>query len=370
MHFKASVERTEGLYSGGLMRLKSAQKSLSLALGGLLLSFCSSAIAYEKEEPKTAFSLNDLVSFIELTKDLNRLSQHQKIPFQIRGLDQKMILMAEPQFPLSQPVKQKGKEVLLPELSTDPTRINPLDLSAFNLFTGGTTKEVQNPGILPIPQARVISPIGEQSAKDRGALDAPLKTQEQINNPDVISGFTPQNTRFGKDRYDTSLFATQSNSKNNLGDPTQTSFNNQPGKNFIQTGLTGSSAPDDEEKKKNKEQEARESFQQTMKEFAERTEEKEAFGLVDYYDLKNVLAKHESILPSFEDDEFDGRFLKNARTIFDRFSEKDNADDKKPFERFLKRMQPPEDVFRSQDLRRNAFPQSKSGQTHRQQSSK
>jgi hypothetical protein len=90
---------------------------------------------------------------------------------------------------------------------------------------------------------------------------------------------------------------------------------------------------------------------------------------VDYYDLKNVLAKHESILPSFEDDEFDGRFIQNAQTIFERFYDKDNADDKKPFERFLKRMQPSEVIFRSQDLRKSAFPKAQTGKTHRQRTS-
>jgi hypothetical protein len=352
------------------MHLKSSKNRVYVTLGGLLLSFVSAAtFAFEKDDSKNITSLSDLVSFTELTKDLNRLSQHQKIPFQIRGLDQKLILVAQPQLPLTPQVKTKSKQSLLPELSTDPTRINPVDLRALGFAATAAPKETQSSGLLPIPQARVVSPVGEQDSNKRAALDAPIKTQEQVSNPDVIAGLTPQNTRFGKDRYDTSLFPTNSSSRGNVSNSFAVETGNGQANNSPQAGPSLNPAPEDEEQKKNKEQEARENFQKTMKEFAERTEEKEAFQLVDYYDLKNVLAKHESILPSFEDDEFDGRFIQNAQTIFERFSDKDNADDKKPFERFLKRMQPSEVIFRSQDLRKSAFPKAQTGKTHRQRTS-
>jgi hypothetical protein len=341
-----------------------------LTFGGLLLSFVSAAtFAFEKDDSKNNPALNDLTSFTELTKDLNRISQYHKVPFQIRGLGQKLILVAEPQLPLSPQVKPKTKQALLPELSTDPTKINPVDLGAFGVVNTAAAKETQSSGLLPIPQARVVSPVGEQGSNTRAALDAPIKTQEQVSNPDVINGLTPQNTRFGKDRYDTSLFPTNPSSRGNLSNSVSLETGNGQANNSLQASLPMNPAPEDEEQKKNKEKEARENFQKTMKEFAERTEEKEAFQLVDYYDLKNVLAKHESILPSFEDDEFDGRFIQNAQTIFERFSDKDNADDKKPFERFLKRMQPSEVIFRSQDLRKSAFPKAQTGQTHRQRTS-
>jgi len=135
----------------------------------------------------------------------------------------------------------------------------------------------------------------------------------------------------------------------------------------INGGPSESSSDADPDKKK--EQDARETFQKTMKEFAERTEDKEAFRLVDYYDLKNLIAKHESILPSFENDEIDERFVQNARIIFDRFGDKDGSFDKRPFERFLRRMEPEQIIFRSQDLRQNTFPSAARGQNHRERSS-
>ncbi|NBX77521.1 MAG: hypothetical protein EBQ92_13285 [Proteobacteria bacterium] len=352
------------------MRFKSSKKWVYLTLGGFLLSFVSSVtVAFEKDESQNQFSLNDLISFTELTKDLNRLSQHQKISFQIRGLDQKLGLVAEPQLPLSTQVKSKSKQPLLPELSTDPTQINPVDLGAFGFDSANNLKENPSGGVLPIPQARVVFPVGEQASQPRVALDAPIKNPEAAVNPDVIAGLAPQTTRFGKDRYDTNLFSPSAGTKNSGNVPAFNEAGNVQSNNGLQGALPLTSAPEDADEKKKKEQEARESFQKTMKEFAERTEEKEAFQLVDYYDLKNVLAKHESILHSFEDDEFDGRFLENAKTIFERFSDKDNADDKKPFERFLKRMQPSEIIFRSQDFRRNAFPKAQTGQAHRQRTS-
>ena len=84
-----------------------------------------------------------------------------------------------------------------------------------------------------------------------------------------------------------------------------------------------------------------------MKEFAERDDEKETFQLVDYFDLRNVLAKNSQLLTSFENDEIDERFVKNAQIVFERFGGRDNAPDKKPFEVFLKKMEPPSPQFKS-----------------------
>ncbi|MFM8270701.1 MAG: hypothetical protein ACKN9V_10980, partial [Pseudomonadota bacterium] len=258
---------------------------------------------------------------------------------------------------------------LLPELTTDPTKINPVDLQAFNIFNNPPSPSGNSGnGLLPIPQARTVSPVGEQ--RSTAPLEAPLKSVEAEKDADVVQGFTPKNTRFGKDRYDAPLFQSSAlaNSRNNEGfqnpgNPTQNSPSQLPPL-FSNDG----DKPESKEKEKNKEQEARESFQKTMKEFAERTEDKEAFRLVDYFDLKNVIAKNESILTSFDDEEFDGRFIKNAQTIFERFSEKDSASDKKPFERFLKRMGPSTPVFRSQDLKQLKNSNNSEREYHRRES--
>lgn len=366
LHPRVTVKKIEGLYTESLMRIKTPLKATVLWSGVVFLCVAP-AFGYEVEnEIESKTSLAALVSFTKLTKDLNHLSEHSRISFRIQELGQASVLVSRPQLPLSQGTKN-GKAVL-PEISTDTTKINPIDLEAFgigNLSQLSETKEASaNSGLLPIPQARVVAPVGEQ--RDSRATEAPLKTQEALNNPDVITGLTPKTTRFGKDRYDSSLFGeikpvAPSNFKSTEA-PQPVASADKPAD--LMNPLAGSNSDQEQDPEKRKEQEARQSFQKTMKEFAERTEEKEAFRLVDYYDLKNVLTKHEGLLSSFEDDEFDERFVRNAQIIFDRFGDKDASEDKKPFQRFIKRMQPEEAVFRSQDLRKSAFP---SNRTHREQ---
>lgn len=340
-----------------------------IAVGFLCFSASSYVLAFEKEE-EGENDKTDLLAFSELTKNINHLFRHEKIPYQFQGFSPRATVVAEPQLPLSNLAAKKSTKDILPSLSTDSTKINPVDLAAFGIsnLAGSGGSASPKGGLLPIPQARMVSPVGEQLTKE--ALDAPLKTEASQKNQDVLVGLTPKSTRFGSDRYDETVFQSLNNSKNS-------SINGVPGvsgsastKNQYPAPVPINFSDDEKEKQKNKEQEARESFQQTMKEFAERTEEKEAFRLVDYYDLKNVLSKNESILSSFENDEFDERFIRNAQTIFERFADKDSALDKKPFEKFLKRVQPEPVMFQSSDPRKGQVPSGRTDQTHRQQNSK
>ena len=349
MHLSLSEMGNRGLYSWGL---------LAVLIASAPVCFASEEI--EKESPL----FGNLAAFNALANDLVQLSQHEKIPFSLKPISQPARLTSKPQFPLQ--AKKEGKlDEGLPALSTDPSKINPVDIQAFGLIpnsnaVGSTT------GGLPLPQARVVSPVGEQSSREM--TEAPRSTLESINNPEVLTGLTPRTTRFGKDPYDKNLFLSQPMPRSSTGstEPGSMSGDNKQALS-INGGPSESSSDADPDKKK--EQDARETFQKTMKEFAERTEDKEAFRLVDYYDLKNLIAKHESILPSFENDEIDERFVQNARIIFDRFGDKDGSFDKRPFERFLRRMEPEQIIFRSQDLRQNTFPSAARGQNHRERSS-
>lgn len=328
----------------------------------VFLCVASISFAFEKGESKELIN-SDLFAFSKLTKDLNQVSQYKQLSFRIRELGQAVPKVSEPQFPLSKN-KKGSAESPLPPLSTDSTKINPVDIQALG-FEGATATPSSSPGLLPIPQARVVSPVGEQSSK--GITEAPLKTLEAINNPDVITELTPKTTRFGKDRYDQNLFPSQFQIQPAAQkDEGQGALNLKMSSDKSEnSGNLSDSSIDEKEQAKKKEQEARENFQKTMKEFAERTEEREAFRLVDYYDLKNTLSKHESVLTSLGDDEIDERFVRNAKTIFERFGERDNSTDKKTFEQFLKRMQPKDVIFRSQELERSGLPSEKGTENHR-----
>ncbi|NBX82802.1 hypothetical protein EBQ90_06915 [bacterium] len=344
----------------------------------ILIFVCSGALwaserASIEGQKNPAIELAPLRAFIDLTDQLNSVADSSGVSVRIAPIGTLVRWMSRPEGPALSP--QKGKKVGLPALTTDDSQINSVDLKELGLSglanISGVAQIAQDAlrseGLTPLPMARMVSPVGERSVQE--PLDAPLKSTLKANEPDVIGSLAPVNTRFGKDKYDQSVFTpTASPASQGFGPaPESVVEGNQSDANQFLANNGNDSEESQDPKKKNQLQEARENFQKTMLEFAERTEDKEAFRLVDYYDLKNVLAKNEHLLGMFENEEFDERFVKNAQVIFDRFADKDSAVDKKPFERFLKRLAPPEEAFGSL----NSNPTSGLGSrrnTHRPQS--
>lgn len=354
---------------GERLRLK-ARYILLFICSGVLWGSEHASIEGQKDP---AIELAPLRAFTELTQTLNSIASSSGISLRISPLGTQPRFISRPQGP-ALALGSDEKEGL-PALTTDDSQINPVDLKELG-FSGlanifGVAEIAQDAlraeGLTPLPKARMVSPVGERTIQE--PLDSPFKSNLKANEPDVIASLAPVNTRFGKDKYDQSVFApTASPAAPGIGSAPE-SIGGESQSDVDQFLADSGNAPEESQdpKKKNQLQEARENFQKTMLEFAERTEDKEAFRLVDYYDLKSVLAKNEHLLGMFENEEFDERFVKNAQVIFDRFAEKDSAVDKKPFERFLKRLAPPEESFGS------SFSKPASGlgsrrNTHRQQS--
>lgn len=329
------------------MRLK-ARYILLFVCSGVLWGSERGSIEGQKDP---AIELAPLRALVDLTDHLNSVADSSGVSIHIPPLGTLVRWISRPQGPALGP--QKGETTDLPALTTDDSQMNPVDLKELG-FSGlanisGVAEIAQDAlrgeGLTPLPKARMVSPVGERTVQE--PLDSPFKSALKANEPDVIPSLAPVNTRFGKDKYDQSVFApTTPSAAQEFGSTSERlGEENQSEKdNFLENRDQDPKETQDP-KKKNQLQEARENFQKTMLEFAERTEDKEAFRLVDYYDLKNVLAKNEHLLSMFENEEFDERFIKNAQVIFDRFADKDSAVDKKPFERFLKRLAPPEESF-------------------------
>lgn len=320
---------------------------------GLALALILNSSLWAETSPlDTPKLLPELQVLTLLTQALNDITENQNIDFKIIPITSQSVKI------LKAPVFSEAKktEPSLPALSTDDTLINPVDLTAFGYSEnslGPAQNEASSPGLLPLPQARVTGSQKGTSlpfSPSATPVEAAPLGSDPVTEPDVLTQFSPKNTRFGKDRYDSDLFSSVSPNPTigntlNLGpapEPEQSS-NNTPEE-------PGEEATENPEEKKLKQ--AKEDFKKTMLEFAERTEEIEAFRLVDYYDLKNIFTKNEQVLSVFDDDEIDLRFVENVQTVYDRFGPKDSTAGKQPFERFLNRMQP---VVKFQSYRNNFF---------------
>jgi len=302
LHLQQPMTRLKEVYSrcGDLARL--------LARFTILL-----CVSLPSESRSNEFKVLNL-----LTRSLAELSLHHRIEFKGNNRENQSHKVVQPQL-LGSAEKQDLK---LPSLSTDPTLINPVDLAAFSL-AASTPDSLKNSsnigGLLPLPQARTVTPQ-EKSSKATAPKDTSPANVSLSTEADVLTQFNPQTTRFGKDRYDEELFLVKNSGLANKDISVTESPDNNSEENLLK--------------------QAKEEFEKIMISFAEKTEEIEAFRLVDYYDLKHVFYSNEQTLNLFDDDEIDLRFFDNAQTIYNRFGPKDSSSDKQPFEKFLKRMQP------------------------------
>ncbi len=314
-------------------------------------------------ESKSSSSLASLNSFQQLTQNLNQIAQRNQVSFKIPPIAQELPKMSRPQL-FEAKASQLKPSNELPALSVDKTRVSSQELNQLGFDSYGNLNSLietaqdtlKSEGFLNLPKARVLDPSVGEKWNNKQALDSPPRKEVEAENADVLTALSPKNTRFGKDRYDNNPFQGKPESQassipnwNNAGDSSASSQTLAP----LPVEITESKdKEEDEDPEVKRQREARENFEKTMKEFAERTEDKEAFQLVDYYDLRNVLFKNENLLGSFENDDIDERFIKNAKTIFDRFGEKDSSSERRSFEKFLKRVQPQASVFGNPLLRK------------------
>lgn len=312
-------------------------------LPGFVLVLCFSCFSwgddFQKDQPKL---LPELQVLHLLTQSLNDITESQDIDFRIIPITSQSIKILKSQTFLSDSAPKRKSS--LPSLSTDSTLINPVDLTAFG-YSDGILNSSQNKetsqGLLPIPQARV-APYSNGSSFQASSFSLPTDsaplTSNSIIEPDVLTQFTPKIARFGKDRYDSDLF-----SKNSQNTAPSAELNLGPApepENISNEAKEDLAAKSDETPEQKKLKQKKEDFKKTMLEFAERTEDVEAFRLVDYYDLKNIFKENEGVLSKFDDDEIDLRFVANVQTVYDRFGPRDSTQGKRAFENFLKRMQP------------------------------
>jgi len=336
-----------------------------LKIGVVILSLSVVALSGElspeqsrtRLENQSTLALSSLNAFQELTQNLNQIAQKNQVALSIPQISVQPLQVSKSQvLPFASAKTPSASSVKsLPDLSVDKTQINLGNYGNLNNLIETAQDALKSQGLLAIPQARLVEPNVGEKWNSKQPLESPPSKQEAGREADVLTDLGSQNTRFGKDRYDKNPFQTNNEiqkaplpvANNSLG------FNSPPSSNStteIVPEAENKNPEEDPEIKKQKE--ARASFEKTMQEFAERTEEKESFQLVDYYDLRNVLSKNESLLNSYENDEIDERFVKNVQTIYERFGEKDNSFERRSLEKFLKRMQPPEPVFGSPSLRR------------------
>ena len=318
-------------------------------------------------EGKVATDLFEFKSLSVLTHDLNRIAQKSDVPFQIK-------LKKEPAKPnppagilFSAPKISPAKDPLS-ELSINQSQEKKTGLDG--LGSPPVIGEVEKAKVpetsgalrtsLPIPLARVVEPT-QPKWSSKEVTNTPVVSKNP-EDKDVISGFAPKATRFGEERYDGSFYGFQNPpaNKDNLNqpaDPESVQPTNSPQglslnpSDDVNLGENPDKSkpllPTNEEDQKDKKKEAMEKLQEGIKEFAERDEEKQAFTLADYYDLRGLFSTHSGLLNSMASEELDERFLKNAKSLFNRFGERDNSPAKKSFENFLRRLEPRPQVFQS-----------------------
>ncbi|NBX93807.1 MAG: hypothetical protein EBQ85_11305 [Proteobacteria bacterium] len=320
-----------------------------------------------KSQDKVSVSQTPLSVLKILGNNLNSIAQKAQVKERVTSITDKVT--PEKRSVPSNTASEKDAVQLLPPLSTDPTRINKVDVDQLSLESAGNANSLwktgqdalEKAGGLPLPTARVVPEVGER-AGTKGPKEAPLQSPEDLTNSDTLPQLQPQKTRFGKDKYDDKLFKEEKPVLPTWG-PAPQAENTGPAVAWA----ADPQAQDEKDKDQEKEQaekKAREQLNKVILEYAERTEDKGAFSLVDYYDLRGLVAKNQDLIGKIQNDEFDDRFIKNARTIYERFGNKDSSEDKEPFEQFLRRMQPPSVVFRPSEAIKKPIP--RNTETHRE----
>lgn len=355
--------------TGRTLLVRAIHKSQAIRLVVLLWFFSFPVNAVELDSKSTP---GQFLILKNLENSFNQLATQSKIKERITSLSEsvsavkKEVLAKVSAAPVVNPIpSEKEAAGMLPKLTTDPTRINKVDINQTGLEGVGNAGElwkaadaaIQKQTSLPLPVARVVPEVGEK--RNRAApKEAPLTNPSSAQDPDTIPQLTPQTTRFGKDKYDQEKLFNEEKLK---GIPLIS-----PSPSFSSSQYQPPLEEKEQDKEKEKELEekkAREKLDKVILEYAERTEEKSAFNLVDYYDLKGLVSENQELLGKIQDDEFDERFLKNARVIYERFGSKDNSEDKEPFEKFLRRLQPPTRVFSPSESTRKPLP--RNSDTHR-----
>lgn len=341
-----------------------SKSALTSTSRSLLIGVCLFTSPLLSSEGKTKSELFEFKSLTFLTDELNQIAQKSDVPFQIRLKNDREKPKGPVAIILLSPKSQVGNDPLS-DLSNNSSNKSKGELDRFDKtpVIGELEGKSKTDGegalrfSLPLPTARVLSPV-QSTWSSKDVTDAPPRLKP-TDEKDSISLFTPKATRFGADRYDSNLFGLQppSTTKSERNafqaapEPIQSksSMPMMPLSTDLKLGAVGvggaSKLPPQEENQKDPKKEALEKLQKGIKEFAERDEEKDAFTLADYYDVRGLLSTHSGLLAKMESEELDERFIKNARSIYERFGDKDNSPDKKSFEQFLKRLEPPAQVL-------------------------
>lgn len=348
--------------------VRAFQKTKTLFLVGVL---CFVSLRGKASELDPKSGMNEFPVLRNIEKSLNQLATKSKIKERISSITEPLPKVSEAPVIKAIP-NEKVAASMLPTLSTDPTRINKVDINQTG-FEGisnagdlwkAADAAIEKQSILPLPVARVVPEVGEKYARVL-PKESPLLNSAFSQGLDTIPQLAPQNTRFGKDKYDQEkLFKEEKPKVSSLVPPSPLLAN----PNLSPGGPMEDPFQEEKDKEKEKELEekrAREKLDKVILEYAERTEEKSAFNLVDYYDLKGLVSENQELLGKIQDEEFDERFLKNARLIYERFGTKDNSEDKEPFEKFLRRLEPPPRIFRPNESLRKTLP--RNSDTHRDQ---
>lgn len=150
-----------------------------------LICLCSFVSATELRQKRNSHQLQMIE---QLGQSLEEISMKSAVGVKLLSVtDHTVKISYPPVFSHHEPNKISGQNLLdtLPALSTDSTKINPVDITAFGF---------------DIPESRSNHPQG------RGVSSTSIEKKK-----DSLKPFSIRKVRFGKDKYDSNLFVVDGN---------------------------------------------------------------------------------------------------------------------------------------------------------------